>query len=436
MKTITLTIIFLLSSQVYSQMLTPEQVKGDLDTVISALSDIHPTFNTSNSGKNLLAIRDTLETSMTSHDLFRMLQPLVALDGHTTLQFTGKVDPEVSNPLLPFEAIVYENRLYVKNNLSENTALKKGTEIISINGKKVRDILMEMLPYLPGERIENKIRKLHNNAFPNWYRLVYGNFEHFEIELASPNGMMTTLVEGAHWKQFPRHEEVFLKLSLTEPGIAYLKVGRFRRPDAFLHYIDSSFTEIQNRQIEHLIIDVTEGGGFSDLADSLFSYITENPYCKFKNKKIRISRKTNDFIDGLKEEGEQKGSYFVLSGKPEAPVKRSNRFSGKVYILTGPETYSTSTLFAAMAKCYSDAVIVGEETGMPLISNGDISREKLIHSGMNLYTSMSVYYLPCAENEQEGVKPDIEVKMTLEDLLNSKNSYLEYTIDSIRNLPF
>ena len=53
---------------------------------------------------------------------------------------------------------------------------------------------------------------------------------------------------------------------------------------------------------------------------------------------------------------------------------------------------------------------------MPLISNGDITRIKLTHSGMNLYSSISVYHLPCAENEQDGVKPDIEVKMSLEDL--------------------
>ena len=93
-------------------------------------------------------------------------------------------------------------------------------------------------------------------------------------------------------------------------------------------------------------------------------------------------------------------------------------------------------MFAAMAKCYSDALIVGVETSMPLISNGDITRNKLTRSGMNLYTSMSIYHLPCAENEHNGVKPDIEVITSLEDMLNGTNSYMEYTIDSIKNLPF
>ena len=89
-------------------------------------------------------------------------------------------------------------------------------------------------------------------------------------------------------------------------------------------------------------------------------------------------------------------------------------------------------MFVAMANCYTSSVVVGEETGQPLISNGDISRHKLPNSGMDLYTSHSIYYLPCAENKKDGVKPDIEVKMTLDDLLYEKDKYLDYTVDLIK----
>ena len=167
------------------------------------------------------------------------------------------------------------------------------------------------------------------------------------------------------------------------------------------------------------------------LTDSLLSYITEEPFCDFEKKKIRISRESKEYIEEHKEEGVQKGDYFIISKKPELPVSKSNQFNGKVYILTGPRAYSASTMFVAMAKCYSDAVIVGEETGQPLISNADISRHKLPHSGMNLYTSHSIYYFPCARNSQEGVKPTMEMKMSLNDLLNDRDTYLEYTVGFI-----
>jgi hypothetical protein len=75
---------------------------------------------------------------------------------------------------------------------------------------------------------------------------------------------------------------------------------------------------------------------------------------------------------------------------------------------------------------------VGEETGMPWISNGDISRHKLPNSGMNIYTSHSIYYLPCAENDHDGLKPDYKVPLTLQDLLDDNNKYLDFTIDLIK----
>ena len=196
--------------------------------------------------------------------------------------------------------------------------------------------------------------------------------------------------------------------------------------------MDSAFTEIKNRQIENLIINITEGGGFTELTDSLFSYISENPHCEFTKKMIRISRETKAFIEEKKEQGVQDGDYFVISKKPMPSIVRSNQFRGNVYVLTGPRTYSASSMFAAMIKCYSDASIVGEETGMPKTGNADLSRVKLPYSGMYLYTSLSIYFLPCAENDHDGVKPDYEVPLTRQDLVDDNSKYLDFTIELIK----
>jgi|GEM_PF-1430809 len=432
MRKLIILISCLYGSLAHSQTLNVEQIRTDLDSAISMLSEIHPTFHGSSNRQALLHLRDTISTPRTSHELFKMLQPLVALDGHTTLQFTGTVLPEVDNPLLPFETVIFDNRLFVKRNLSDNAMLETGTEILSINGKAVVDVLSDMLPFLPGERTENKIRKLGNNAFPNWYRLVYGNFESFEIEYSGSGSTGSAIVQGIHWKQFPEYEEEPFQLKFPEEDIAYLKIGKFRPPREFLPFVDSSFTEIQNRGCDHLIIDVTEGGGFSDLTDSLLSYITEQPYCVLVKKMIKISRETREFIADLGDAGKQAGEFFVVTREPVPPAHRTNRFKGKVYLLTGPRTYSASTMFAAMAKCYTDAVLIGEETGQPLISNGDIARVSLPNSGLRLYTSLSIYHLPCARNDRDGVRPDVEVRMSLDDLFHERNSYLEYALDFIK----
>jgi C-terminal processing protease CtpA/Prc len=432
MKKIFIFLLFLYSSQIFPQSLTTKQIKKDIDSLISVLLTIHPTFNESPNKQRLLVLRDTINTSLTIHELFRTLQPLVALDGHTTLRFNGPIYPEVENPLLPFGTIVYDNQLYVKHNLSADTLLTKGTEILKINGVPASDIINNIINYLPGEKPEYKIRKLDNEAFSNWYRLVYGNFEKFEIEYRGTDGKELTIVEGVHWDQFPKYEEDSHIFRIIDQNIGYLRVGRFWYPKIFLPFMDSVFTEIKNQNIDNLIIDKTQGGGLSMLTDSLFCLITDTPFCDLEKKKIRISKETEEFIEEKLDDGEQQGEYFVISKKPQPPVYKSNRFAGNVYILAGPKAYSAATMFVAMAKCYSNSIIIGEETGQPLISNGDISRYKLPNSGMYIYTSLSIYYLPCAENKYDGVKPDYEIKLTHQDLLNDADKYLEFAIKLVK----
>ena len=431
MKKIIIFLALLYSGQIFSQTLTIEQVRQDIDSVISVLSNIHPTFNGTPNKQALLELSDTINISLTVHELFITLQPLVTLDGHTTLRFNGPIYPEVENPLLPFGTIANEDHLYVKLNLSEDTLLKKGTEILKINGTSTSEIINNIVNYLPGEKPEYKVRKLDNEAFSNWYRLIYGNFEKFEIEYNGRDGIQSTEVKGIHWDQFPKHEDDSHEFRIIDHNIAYLKVGRFWQPKEFIPYFDSVFTEIKERNIHNLIIDKTRGGGLTMLTDTLLNFLTDKPFCDLEKKKVRISNETEEFIADKLDEGERHGEYFVISKKPQTPVNKSNRFSGNVYILTGPKAYSAATMFVAMAKCYTNSIIIGEETGQPLISNGDISRFKLPNSDMFIYTSLSEYYFPCAKNNNDGVKPDYEVQLTTKDLLNDVDKYLEFAIKLI-----
>jgi C-terminal processing protease CtpA/Prc len=425
-------ILLIISFNVSSQTLTIEQVKADIDTAISVLSSIHPTFNQSHNKLEIINLRDTIKHPVTAHEFFKVIQPLICVDGHTTLQYNARIYPEIPSPLLPFETIFFDNRLYVKNNLSADTLIVRGTEILAINNTKANDIINNLLPYVPGEKIEHKIRKLDNAGFANWYRLVYGNFDTFKISYQNENAIRSISVRGINWNDFTGDKKQAFDFKILDGNIGYLKVGKFRHPGKFMTFIDSVFYELSKQQITSLIIDKTSGGGISNLVDSLMSFITDKPYRELEKKLIRISSETHEFISELKNMGDTVGEYFVIKKEPVRPVNRENRFKGNIYVLAGPNSYSAATMFVAMVKCYTGHTIIGQETGQPLISNADLSRHRLPNTGLNLYTSHSIYYLPCARNRQDGVKPDIEVKMTLDDLLNDNDKYLEFTLDLIK----
>ena len=164
--------------------------------------------------------------------------------------------------------------------------------------------------------------------------------------------------------------------------------------------------------------------------DTLLSYFSKNPYCIFEKKMTKISPLTKDIIDGKKSEGLIRDGYFIQEFLQHK--SRTNRFSGTVYILTGPLSYSTGTCFPAAAKCFHSAIIVGEEKGQPLLSNGDLNRFFLTNTKMACYTSLSKIYMPCNNNEtMKGVLPDYYVTPSLDDLLNDKHYTLEYTLKLI-----
>jgi C-terminal processing protease CtpA/Prc len=206
----------------------------------------------------------------------------------------------------------------------------------------------------------------------------------------------------------------------------------FMPPRDFLHFMDSAFTAISEKQINYLIIDNLSGGGLTDLADSLMSYFTDKPFCMIEKKMTKISPLTTEFIEDKKSEGFIKDGYFIQEYQKH-PSGRKNQFLGSTYILTGPLSYSAGTCFPAAARCYQNAFMVGEETGQPLLSNGDANQFSLPETKMSCMSALAIVYMPCNNNDEvNGVFPDYEVIPTLDDLINDKEYTLEYTLDLIR----
>lgn len=315
--------------------------------------------------------------------------------------------------------------MYIKENLSDNKAIAKGSVIETINDIPVNTIIKNLIRYLPGEKESYKIKKLEEEIHI-YYRLVYGSFQTFNVTV---NNKEYTL-KGASWNNFKEPFKPKYELRFYDGDIAYIYKRKFH-PD-FLHFMDSAFTVIAEKKVKYLIIDNLRGGGITDIADTLMSYFTDKPYCMFNKKLTKISPLTKD--ETISEESKAciKENYICQEFSTHS-TDRNNRFKGTTYILTGMNSYSTATFFSASAKCYGTAIIVGEEAGQPLVSNGGLDKFVLPYTKLTSYTSLSIFYMPCNNNDTiNGVMPDYYVAPLLEDLLNDKDYTLEYTLTLIR----
>lgn len=170
------------------------------------------------------------------------------------------------------------------------------------------------------------------------------------------------------------------------------------------------------------------------MVDSLLSYLTNKPYQQIEKKAVKISSANQDYINENKSNGIIEDGYLVIDYKPVFPVKRENRFKGITFILINKKTSSAATFFAAAIKCNHIAILVGTEAAQPLIGNGDVTKFRLPNTELTCYSSMSTYYLPCAENRNDSVKPDYEVKLNIEDLFKDTDKYLEYALELINKI--
>jgi C-terminal processing protease CtpA/Prc len=435
MKKIFILCILIIPTVLFGQkdaapLLEPGLIKADIDTLISKMKDYHPTFSdyyqeNSIQGK-IDSIKKSIDRPMSSLEFFRIMQPIISIDGHTTLTYSGEIYPKIDNPLFPFKIVIYKNVIYVKENISDNKAISKGSVIESINGIPSKTIINNLVRYLPGEKESYKVKSLENE-FHIYYRLVYGSFADFIIGVNKSKHN----VKGAKWNDFQEPSRPKFELRFYGNDIAYIYKRSFKPPKDFIHFMDSAFNVISERQIKYLIIDNLRGGGLTDLADSLMAYFSEKPYCLFEKKMTKISPLTKDYIESKKSDGFIKDGYFIQEFKAHIP--RTNHFKGTVYILTGPLSYSTGTCFPAAAKCYHNAIIVGEETGQPLLSNGDLNRFTLANTGLTCYTSLSKIYMPCNNNDaRKGVIPDYIAAPSLDDLLNDDDYTLECTFNLIK----
>jgi hypothetical protein len=428
--------IYIIPTILYGQKDTarffePSQIKADIDTLIANLKDIHPTFLShyiNNGLKNKIdSIKNSIKYPLSSLDFFRIMQPIISIDGHTTLTYTGEIYPKIDNPLFPFKVVIYNNLLYVKENLSDNKSVLKGAIIEKLNGIPSNTIIKNLIRYMPGEKESYKTKSLENQ-FHIFYGLVYGSFPEFNISVNKTD----LKVAGAKWADFQEPSKPKFELRFYDSDIAYIYKRSFKPPKDFISFMDSAFRVISEKQINYLIIDNLRGGGLTDLADSLMSYFTDKPYCMFEKKMTKISPLTKDFVDGKKSEGYLKDGYFIQEF-PTHSAFRNNRFTSLTYILAGPLSYSTGTCFPASTQCYHAAFIVGEETGQPLLSNGDQDKFTLPNTKIVCITALAIIYMPCNNNNTEkGVFPDFYVTPSLNDLLNDRDYTLEYTLKLIR----
>ncbi len=351
-----------------------------------------------------------------------------------------------------------------------------GSKILSINNKNINRILETLKKYAPsdGNNLNKKYRDIEQK-FGLYYLYEYGIHQEFTIRYSEPQGTEKTIVLPAESFTIVKHRNTkrssyFAKYHLQEKGsnffnkyvnspvpyvfyknnlkTAVLVVNSFNiEVNVFNSRLALIFEEINKKKIKHLIIDIRNNiGGNRANSIRLFSYISSTLFKQRinsfvssldipeKNYLIRKYLNEKEFLkDKFYGHPTYNGWKLNFDDLEAIMVPHKNRFQGNIYVLTGGNTSATASEFAILAKNATEILLIGEETGTGYYFHMDEFPVyyELPNSKIELIMFMEKithFVKDKTISNGSGLIPDRKISLSVQDLIDGKDTQLDYVL--------
>ena len=448
----------------FDRRFTPEELGADLDTMIQVFEEVHPNLYHHTPRERIEAARTetraSLDEPLTRVQFYPVAARLAARfeDGHTGVSRPGEEWTHFLNnggQVFPFDVEWQEPALEVTRCYLEDSPLKPGDRIESINGVSSSAIFQQFLDEeaggLPFQTASFK-RRARSHL---WVHEIHSPFT-IECRSSEAGGVSTFTVEGITSAGLSDRQ----KVSASQPAagksgayrferlpgdIGYLEFTSMVDSAAFDRFLKTTFSEIKTRPVAGLIIDLRKnGGGDSRLGDNLLGYINVKPYKMADRKEWKVSRRYKEYMKahiaawarwmplqllhpmGRRYFGTPEGQVAVFSSDMENPGPNDVRYRGPVCFLIGPFTFSSAMMLANAVGDFDLATLIGEETGGIPNAFGEVYSFDLPNTRLSVGVSSARFVRANGEAEDlHGVRPDIEVRQTDEDRRRGIDTVLE-----------
>ncbi|MBO9691276.1 S41 family peptidase [Chryseobacterium sp.] len=445
-----ITVIVLLQSVTFyfsQNTVNRQQAKDDIDYYSKIVSDSHYNPFLFISQKQYITevdkIKNQLPEQLSLKEMTLVMYKVSALlqDAHSNPGISQSfMKEDFSKPIFfPLILISDHDKLYSTVNTG---AIPPGAEIISINGKDITPLFKKMKKSIGGT---SQFRDVISLKLFSYFLYLEDITPPFSIRYKSSDRKKIdmTIKEGIKLRDF---------LTLSMPGIskpyefkminhqlAYLDFRSMSgSTDDFDTFLSQTFATIRKENIKELAIDLrNNSGGNSLLGDLLLSYITDRKYSLQGRKYWKISQIYKDkLLSDKNTEGEylkmKNGTVWEIGDcKPDDnKFKNDTIFKGKVYLLTGPFTFSSANLVADGIKQYKLAELIGEPTGEYTNDFGEAFMFNLPNSKIQMRSTSSMSIgADCNAGSYTPVVPDVLITPSLKDKINGIDPALEYILN-------
>lgn len=395
---------------------------------------------------------------------WKILAPLTATIhcGHTSFSMSknwGKFIRNKRIPSFPLYMKVWSDTMVVFYDLNKNDSIiKKGTIITSINGLKSTEIINIMFDYMVEDGYSDNVNYIRlSTSFPYFHRNIFGLYKTYTVGYVDSNGIekKTTLpyfnppVDSPKIKK--EIKEKVRKLSRKDKlqnirslrfdsGYALMTINSFSKGH-LKNFFKRSFRNLRERKVKNLVIDIRANGGgdinnyvllTKFLRNSSFK-VADTAYSKSKNFSPFTRHISSGFFNNIGliflSHKETDGKYhFGFWERHTFTPKRKNHFFGDVYVLTNGLTFSASSLFCNSVKGQKNITLVGEETGGGWYGNSGIIIPDIILPNTKLRVRLPFFRIVQYNHIPQkgtGVMPDIYIKPNYNDVVKGIDTKME-----------
>ena len=394
----------------------------------------------------------SVQETKNDYEYFRELERFCAFlkDGHTEImRFPRNIDRYTTvykGFWIDFDLI--ENKVIVTRiNTEKKEELPIGSELVEVNGLPTEKYLAQyVLPYISASTDEAR----RNNAA---YYIFDGLKDmKYNVKIITPSKELKS-IELVHGRiddgKFP--PELFppkvsrndIEFHWLENGIGYLAINTFNDSTVFKAFKEKLPDLYKAKK---LIIDLREnGGGNTEIGLNIFEYLTNDTIIFGEKMRARKHISLNQangarikHVDDLSTQWEKESFldfnnklYTEFDYEPSKNKLKAKRIVIPTLILIGHKTISAAEDFLVFMKGQKHIKTLGERTSG---STGSPYYFDLPGGGRARICTLQSFNPDGSDFVGIGIIPDIEVKRTINGIINMKDEVLSYAINYFNEL--
>ncbi len=416
-------------------------VRADLDAMWSAMLDVgvYP-FRTSNQTdveRGYRQARNGITNSMTQREAWVAIAPVFGAlnDGHVSLAFTDELNNAARRFPLWFALSDRDDSLILAGD--RTGTIPPGSAIVSVDGVSGSTLRSLTLAAFGGQtRALHRARVTMAGA---WSAIaLFGDRAAYTVRYTNEGKTAEAAVSSADVTGTAVSGGPPYTYTTLAANVGYIDYRSCEDLERFHTFLNATFQAIKSSPVRALVIDIRQnGGGDSALNDLLWTYVSNKPFKQYGGTiekscaRLKSAYGKDRYVQIYGDDAwnAADGSILQFGMSPVddlvMPQPQPLRYRGPVYLLTSTHTFSSAMSCALAAKDYGLATIVGEETGEPVNSTGEIYEFIAPATKLRVYLTTKYFVAPKPHPDGQGVVPDVAVATQPQDRAAGRDAVLD-----------